>query len=240
MLLSKQRSILFFVAITLLLFYINLGQSPLETVLTKAKNSTEVKNTLRYVSRPTRSSQSTVMGFATGYDIGVYKLFVGSLKKSGFQGNIILAVDSTMKPTVENYLLGNNVTIKKVEYGNCSTSFLNSREPTDTHERELTSCVKPYTDLKARWGRFPLLRDYLRECKECIGDVLVTDVRDTYFQCDPFSYTAPPIRGLQVFEEERRMRTTNWLVKWPVEECKGVTYDEPMLCSGKREWQRGS
>jgi hypothetical protein len=28
------------------------------------------------------------------------------------------------------------------------------------------------------------------------------------------------------------MRTTNWLVEWPVDKCKGIKFDEPMLCSG--------
>lgn len=32
------------------------------------------------------SSTATVMGMATGYSVGVYKRFVGSLRKSGFSG----------------------------------------------------------------------------------------------------------------------------------------------------------
>jgi hypothetical protein len=95
------------------------------------------------------------------------------------------------------------------------------------------TCAHPYPDLKARWGRFALLHDYLEECQECTGPVLVADVRDTFFQRDPFGSEAPPVEGLQVFEEYRVMRTTHWLVKLPVEKCKQIKiFDEPMLCSG--------
>jgi hypothetical protein len=61
----------------------------------------------------------------------------------------------------------------------------------------------------------------------------VADVRDTFFQRDPFGPQAPAVSGLQVFQEHRTMRTTHWLVKSPVQKCKQVKiFDEPMLCSG--------
>lgn len=28
------------------------------------------------------------------------------------------------------------------------------------------------------------------------------------------------------------MTTQNWLTEWPIRECKGLSYSEPMLCSG--------
>lgn len=34
------------------------------------------------------SSTATVMGMATGYNVGVYKRFVGSLRRSGFKGTL--------------------------------------------------------------------------------------------------------------------------------------------------------
>jgi hypothetical protein len=93
--------------------------------------------------------------------------------------------------------------------------------------------------LDHRWARFPLLRDYLLECGghpeplvQCGGPVLVTDLADTIFQRNPFGIDAPFIEGLQVFEEFHTIRTTNWLTDWPIGDCKGVHYDEPMLCSG--------
>jgi hypothetical protein len=42
----------------------------------------------------------------------------------------------------------------------------------------------------------------------------------------------PKIQGLQVFEEHRKSTTEHWLVSWPIGECKNVTLNKPMLCSG--------
>lgn len=176
------------------------------------------------------------MGFATGYDLHIYKRFVGSLRHTGYAGNIILAVNPTIDDETERYLLEKNVTMKKVQFVECTHQTLNVSEAVaaGTHGKEMLSCVAPYHYLKSRWGRFPLLRDALEACKTCSGPVLISDVRDTFFQCDPFGTEAPEISGdgLQVFEEDPRMRTTNWLVEWPVRECKGMSFDEPMLCSG--------
>jgi hypothetical protein len=52
------------------------------------------------------------------------------------------------------------------------------------------------------------------------------------FQRNPFGRDAPPVNGLQVFQEDPAMTTTNWLTEWPIRECKNITYDKPMLCSG--------
>ncbi|CAB9518955.1 expressed unknown protein [Seminavis robusta] len=202
------------------------------TLLLVDSTSTSTAN-INSIEKKSRSSQSTVMGMAIGYDLFVFQRFVGSLRRSGFTGTIILGVDpQKVDSKVEEYLLAKNVTTKFIQHVNCSTPFVNNTEDLRAAQKELLTCLAPYPNLKARWGRFPLLRDWLAECEECNGPVLITDVRDTIFQRDPFGDDAPAIKGLQVFEEDPRMRTTNWLVEWPVTECKGVTFDEPMLCSG--------
>jgi len=189
------------------------------------------------VSQLQNSSSATVMAMATGYWLHEYQRFVGSLRKTGYQGHIILAVSPDLPSDAEEYLLSKQVTIKKVTYVNCSNPIWTEEEQlthTDPHSKELVTCVHPYPSLKHRWARFPLLRDYLQDCATCTGPVLVTDMRDTIFQRDPFGPNAPvvPPNTLHVFEEFYSMRTTNWLVDWPVYDCKGIRFDEPMLCSG--------
>jgi hypothetical protein len=101
------------------------------------------------------------------------------------------------------------------------------------NEGEVMMCADPHPDLKIRWGRFALFKDYLQECETCTGPVMVKDVRDMFFQRDPFGPEAPLVKGIQVFEENRLQRTTHWLVQGPVEDCKKITiFDETMLCSG--------
>lgn len=193
---------------------------------------------------PELHETATVMAMATGYDLIDYQRFVGSLRKTGFLGNIILVVSPKIESKEENYLMEKNVIMHKAKYVNCSHPVneelaKKNKDKMDSHTRELLTCVHPYPKLKHRWARFPLLQDLLLECGgqpnpeiKCGGPVLVTDMRDTVFQRNPFGPEAPKVYGLQVFEEHYTIRTTHWLVDWPVKDCKGVQYDEPMLCSG--------
>ena len=186
---------------------------------------------------------STVMAMATGYGIREYERFVGSLRKTGYVGNIILAVSPKIDEESEQYLLSKDVIVQKVQYVPCkipvkpelANKALEDIE--DPHDRELMTCIKHYPHLKHRWARFPLLRDYLvdhcnQHSEKCGGPVLVTDLADTIFQRNPFGVEAPYLTGLEVYEEFYTIRTTNWLTDWPIYDCKNVHYDEPMLCSG--------
>lgn len=175
------------------------------------------------------SKTATVMGVATGYRLSVFHLFVGSLRRSGFTGNIILGVspESEMADDVKEYLKSQNVTMKHLQFVNC------------TYENFGTEgCVYPYQDIKIRWSRFPLQRDWLLECDQCTGPVLVSDIRDAFFQENPFGrskstgQSPPPVQGLQVFEENPVQTTDHWVVSFPVEKCKGIKFTKPMLCSG--------
>jgi hypothetical protein len=204
-----------------------------QTCLVDAAKSNQ-NSTIARANPPQNSSTATVMAMATGYNLGDYKRFVGSLRKTGYQGHVILAVSPVLEPDVEEYLTSKKVTIKRVSYVNCSHPLLKEEEQNGNHDKELVTCVHPYPSLKHRWARFPLLRDYLKECTTCTGPVLITDMRDTLFQRDPFGPEAPlvPPNTLQVFQEHPMVRTTHWLVDWPVGDCKGVHFDKPMLCSG--------
>ncbi|CAB9518860.1 expressed unknown protein [Seminavis robusta] len=185
------------------------------------------------------STHATVMGMAFNYGVSTFKSFVGSLRRTGYQGHIILAISDVPEPGVEDYLRQQNVVMKKLKIVDCQMDIDGLKEKEkqgeqlDSHQKEVMTCAHPHNDLKIRWGRFALMKDWLEECTTCTGSVLVADVRDTYFQRDPFGPEAPPVTGLQVFEEHRKQRTTHWLVQFPVEKCKKTKiFDEVMLCSG--------
>eukprot|EP00538_Stauroneis_constricta_P004784 CAMPEP_0119547858 /NCGR_PEP_ID=MMETSP1352-20130426/1892_1 /TAXON_ID=265584 /ORGANISM="Stauroneis constricta, Strain CCMP1120" /LENGTH=442 /DNA_ID=CAMNT_0007592919 /DNA_START=325 /DNA_END=1650 /DNA_ORIENTATION=- len=175
------------------------------------------------------STTATVMGLASGYDLKTYMGFVGGLRKSGFKGHIILGVAPDVSPEILEYFKYRQVTPKILKWVNC-TYTAPEDDKADIFKK--TKCSHPYSDIKIRWSRFPLQRDWLRDCKTCTGPVLVTDVRDTLFQLDPFGPGSPPVKGLQVFEEDKSQTTQHWLTKWPIDSCKHVTYEETMLCSG--------
>lgn len=181
------------------------------------------------------STNATVMGYATGYPIVTYKKFVGSLRNSGFKGNIILALAPDVEDKIVEYLTSRNVIMHRVEYTTCTHELIGGG---GVDEKELQSCLAPYAHLKARWGRFPLYKDYLQACSTCTGPVLVTDVRDVFFQKDPFGSGDPYPTGLQVFQEHAKQTTTShWLVDDIIRKCKGsndplLGRNLPHLCSG--------
>ena len=139
-----------------------------------------------------------------------------------------------MKPGVEDYLNVMDVTILKLNYTECDRPIIaNASEVKTDKDKEANTCVYPYSDIKIRWGRYPILRDALLNCKQCTGPVLVTDTRDTYFQRDPFGDVAPPVTGLQLFAEHRLNSAKHHFVAKQVRECRNLfEMDGPMLCSG--------
>mmetsp|Transcript_44074 Transcript_44074/g.134179 ORF Transcript_44074/g.134179 Transcript_44074/m.134179 type:complete len:431 (-) Transcript_44074:84-1376(-) len=226
--------------------YINPLVTASTTVKTAASSTAALASTTTVVefNDPHLHESATVMAMATGYSIYDYQRFVGSLRKTGYKGNIILVVAPDIRPLEEEYLKLQNVTMHKVQHTKCTHSAFKPASEKDgnvlnSHEKELMTCIHPYPNLKHRWARFPLLRDLLELCGgkanpsvACGGPVLISDMRDTFFQRNPFGPEAPKVHGLQVFEEHFTITTKHWLVEWPVRKCKDVVYDKPMLCSG--------
>lgn len=233
------RSILFvgigvLASLTLGLVSLMVQQQEDAVVLAVRQNSSTAASRGPVLITRKESRTATVMAFAMNYDLYIHKKFVGSLRKSGFTGNIILWVEKHTKPGVREFLQTHGVTMRGLTFVNCTYVDLSAKDETkNSHEKERLTCAHPYTDLKVRWSRFPLMRDWLAGCEECTGPVLISDYRDAFFQRNPFAVGEPAISGLQVFQEHRSITTDHWLVQWPVNDCKGVKFHgKPMLCSG--------
>ena len=181
------------------------------------------------------SSTTTVMGKATDYNLTTYQIFVGSLRRTGFSGHILLGLQRNASQVIVDYLQSQNVTIQWIDYTDCVENN-KRRRPSLRYRLNITTkppqCVQAYPNLKPRWSRFPLAADWLRDCQTCTGPVLIMDVRDSYFQRDPFGPGSPTIQGLHVFEEDPSQTTQHWITSWPLRQCKGVAFTQPMLCSG--------
>jgi hypothetical protein len=186
------------------------------------------------------SRHATVIGVTLGLQIESIHRFVGSLRKTGFSGNIILGVEEKQPRKFLRFLENaNNVTVKTVRYAaNCTfepfykTQEDIDKESDDKMRRDLTSCAEPYPDVKLSNIKYPLGRDWLRDCKTCTGPVMLVNVREVYFQEDPFGPEAPEIKGIQLFEEHPDVTTKHWVVDWPVGDCKGVHNKKPMISGG--------
>ena len=139
-----------------------------------------------------------------------------------------------MKKGVAEYLARMNVTIVELEYVPCDKPIFEADEIKDAKTKEGNTCVKPYPDIKVRWGRYPRLRDALKECTACTGPVLISDARDVLFQRDPLGDDVEEIEGLQLFAEHHTISAGHPFTQKRVSQC----YDDysmagkPMLCSG--------
>ena len=218
------------------------SSSSLRSGRTSSTNATSAKNennqSQQEVILQWKSSKSVVIGLAAGYGLGVYKSFVGSLRSTGYDGNIILGIAPNPSSDVVSYLEKQNVTTYQVEKGNCTYKGypqVNGRPSEDQ------VCSVNYPDYKIQWSRFLMAKDWLLACQECTDGVMLTDVRDAFYQSDPFAYFDLPQvqipKPIMVFEEIFPNLTVNhWLTEMPVSKCRKTkilrNHSLPMICSG--------
>lgn len=160
---------------------------------------------------------AVVIGLAVGYGLSNFEQFVGSLRATGYNGHIIIGIGENPPSGVVEYLTKRQVTIKVVKFTQCTfTNYTtNTGQLSPFNQRQ--KCAVGYPDYKIQWGRFPLAADWLRECTGCTGGVMLTDVRDVFFQRDPFAAVVTP-HPIMVFEEHPMLTTEYWLVGcvWPI------------------------
>eukprot|EP00756_Hemistasia_phaeocysticola_P051056 Hpha_TRINITY_DN26239_c0_g1::TRINITY_DN26239_c0_g1_i1::g.184696::m.184696 len=128
---------------------------------------------------------NVVLGLARYYPPWglTFRIFVGSLRGSGYRGRIVLWVDPRMLENsgeTVDWLRHQSVELVPIVARNCSFAF--KVEDSGMDIRKL--CAEGYETMVLEWARFALARDFVRsKCggKGC-GKVLLTDVRDTYFQ----------------------------------------------------------
>ena len=63
---------------------------------------------------------ATVLAMGTGYPLVTYQKFVGSLRKTGYIGNIIIVVAPTIDDEAAQYLDSQQVTMRKAQYIPCA------------------------------------------------------------------------------------------------------------------------
>ena len=184
-----------------------------------------------------------------GFPTHIYQTFVGSLRATGYSGNIILGIASDAPTSTVDYLASQNVTIKYIENAEKCTyngTKLNTGKVIDMQTTKGWKCTKEHPDYKLTWARFVHYADWLIECTQCTDGVILTDVRDAYFQRDPFVTAVERNQQypLMVFEEDPETDNRHWLSQIPIKSCHGaqVANDiskKRMLCSGSTMGSRG-
>lgn len=186
----------------------------------------------------THKGTDAIMALACKYPVQFYKRFVGTLRKFGFEEDIVLAVSTveTMKPGVEQYLKDKHVLsyafdVECAGKDNCrfTDSFLGYPDP-----REYRTFANIRYALYEYWLQQYEPRSY----------VLILDFRDTFFQGNPMGEHPPfperiPKYDLRVFAENYKVKQIENCVfnsMW-VRKCFGkVAYESvkknAVLCSG--------
>ena len=141
-----------------------------------------------------------VMGLGFYPSVAQFQYFVGSLRKTGFRGDIVMAVGprKKLKRKVEEYLRNQRVLSYPFEYS-CSQKGMSRRRLLATPG----GCVLDdwYVDGDSRGprplalARYEMYETWLRQYSST-SYALVLDTRDTFFQRDPsFSQCLYCLRG---------------------------------------------
>ena len=131
-----------------------------------------------------------VMGLAS-FDpaLQIFRILVGSLRQSGYDGHIILGVRPEIPKDEQEYLKKMDVTFYGLETFDCDESITDS---TAEYSVVRGKCAKGVEYLTLEKARFALSRQWLHACKECTGWALTMDTRDLFFQAPPFIGMPPP------------------------------------------------
>lgn len=179
-----------------------------------------------------------VFALACNYPKNFYERFVGSLRKSGFEGDIVLAVspEKKMKPGVKQYIQKTNV----IAYGfevdcigkdNCKLldEFLGYPDP------------RPHRTFANI--RYALYEYWLRHYSEK-SYILILDFRDTFFQLNPFEKMGPietrvPKYDLRLYAENHKVKTIGkcvynslWIGRCFGKPALAALKEEAVICSG--------
>lgn len=217
-----------------------------------------------------RPHKDAVFAFAEQYPVETYVQFLSFLRDTGYQGDVVLSVASVekMKPNVEKYLrqqasasLVEETGIAVIVYTVDWTCFKKDGKPIDHVSSGFTNCKAKLYGLEDENGSLKELDDpreprpvataryeiywiwsinYKRESR-----ILLVDVRDTYFQLDPF-HTIPKLseksKGggiLHLFGENHNATSisrSNYNRRW-INQAYGsqkmqAIKDEQVICSG--------
>jgi len=197
---------------------------------------------------PGATGPNVLMALMTNMGTDIMKFFVGSLRKTGYDGRIILGVESDLNEDGRQYLVSQNVTLIGIKSVPCIVVLQAIKNQSDQQNSELSSCGQGYEDLYFEESRFAMALDWLEWCGgRCEGWAIVSDSSDTYFQADPFkemhAVAGPPEEADQAKNffviGEWRLIVDHWFIKSPVERCYDLAAigwerwkHRPMVCSG--------
>lgn len=114
-------------------------------------------------------AKSLIIGGASNYGWDQLKYWVNSIRKSGFEGDVVLVATNITKETIEK-LTENGVMLSL--YG----------------DKQADGSFKAHSNGAPHVERFFYIWNYLHNSKEKYANVIMTDTRDVIFQDDPVKW----------------------------------------------------
>ena len=222
-----------------------------------------------------RDTNAVVFAFAEGYDLNVYITFIESLKSTGFKGDVVLSISHVdgMKNGVEEYLRWYSQqpddTLRVISYAlqwECYKKSGTRILPTNNEGRGSTT-NHGFSDCKIHGlyssGKDNRPADDPRDARPvataryelywiwskqytATSSILIVDVRDTFFQSNPFTFTSsspPSLESesckLDLFEENfaavdigRSQYNSRWIKSAYGQNVLKLIEKQPVICSG--------
>jgi hypothetical protein len=166
-----------------------------------------------------------VMGLVSGYPLYYIRPFFTSLFRTGFNGDVVIFMHNLKRET-EEFLDRNGVVC--IPYENDWPFSKEVRVEWPTQSEKIA--------LSPNSLRYLLYYAFLKENAARYDKVMISDVRDVYFQKNPFEYKYEP--GLSVFYEDEGttigMQKYNkfWIENGFGVEMLNEVFTNPISCSG--------
>jgi hypothetical protein len=200
---------------------------------------TEMDNTGLTCSMNRGSSRTLIMGLAAKLPLAQIKPFFLSLEKAGYAGDVCLFIRDLEREALD-FLRDRRVNLapfqraylrpKWSRFANLLMPFL--KPPQRRRMKEQLAL----TFLHDNALRFVHYLPYLAACRPAYDHVMLADIRDVFFQRDPFAFAIPD--GLSVFMEDSRMTlgtcpaNARWLRAGFGERALRELGNKPISCCG--------
>jgi hypothetical protein len=185
------------------------------------------------------SSRTLIMGLAAKLLLAQIKPFFLSLEKAGYAGDVCLFIKDLEREALD-FLRARRVNLvpfqgaylrpKWARFAELLVPFLKPSQRQRFRGQFALAFLHPLA------ARFVCYQSYLAACRPAYDHVMLADIRDIFFQRDPFAFAIPD--GLSVFMEDSRMtlgacpNNAAWLRAGFGERAVRELGTKPISCSG--------
>ena len=184
--------------------------------------------------------KNLILAFAENYCVDDLSPFVGSLRSSGYRGDVVFFVDDGISNDLQKFLKAHDVRMVKLPR---KRGVFAAWRPLVALQRQLRGVRQDVpTFLRDCWkqdsaiGRFAYYKEFLCTHAEAYRNVILADARDVIFQEDPFSRPLESEVCLFAEHSSRPIASSGSTAKWIKRSFGTDAFEkistQPVLCAG--------